>query len=69
MPGIPSLAGQPDAFIQYRNFVFFRSGARKNDIMSPIAAALDDDDVRLFGAYYAGLTPANRPPRRTTIRR
>ena len=32
----PSLAGQPDAFIQWQ-LVFFRSGARKNEVMSPIA--------------------------------
>jgi cytochrome c553 len=56
MPGIPSLAGQPDAFIQYQ-LVFFRSGARKSDIMAPVAQSLSDDEVRAFGAHYAALPP------------
>jgi cytochrome c553 len=55
-PDIPSLAGEPDAFIQYQ-LVFFRSGARKNAIMSPIAESLSDDDVRTLAAYYASLPP------------
>ena len=33
---IPSLAGQKDQFIQWQ-LVFFRSGARKNEQMQPIA--------------------------------
>lgn len=56
MPGIPSLAGQPDAFLQYQ-LVFFRTGARKNDIMSPIAEGLSDDDVRSLSTYFAALPP------------
>jgi cytochrome c553 len=55
-PGIPSLAGQPEAFIEYQ-LVFFRSGARKSDIMAPTAASLSDDEVRRFAAYYAALIP------------
>lgn len=33
---IPSLAGQPDQFIQWQ-LVFFRAGSRKNEQMQPIA--------------------------------
>jgi hypothetical protein len=32
---IPSLAGQPDSFLQWQ-LVFFRSGTRKNEQMQPI---------------------------------
>src|SRR3954469_25260167 len=32
---IPSLAGQPDQFIQWQ-LVFFRSGSRRNEQMQPI---------------------------------
>src|SRR5450432_1691032 len=35
---IPSLAGQPDQFIQWQ-LVFFRSGTRKNEQMQPIVLA------------------------------
>jgi cytochrome c553 len=53
---IPSLAGQQDQFIQWQ-LVFFRSGARKSEIMQPIADQIDNNDVRNLGAYFASLTP------------
>ena len=52
----PSLAGQPDEFIQWQ-LVYFRSGARKSDVMQPIAEALTNEDIRNLGAYYASLPP------------
>lgn len=52
----PSLAGQPDEFVQWQ-LVYFRSGARKNDVMSPISEALSNQDIRNLGAYYASLSP------------
>jgi cytochrome c553 len=60
MPGVPSLAGQTDQFIQWQ-LVFFRSGRRENPLMSPIAADLTDEDVRNLGAYFASL-PRNADP-------
>jgi cytochrome c553 len=53
---IPSLAGQPDQFIQWQ-LVFFRGGARKNEQMQPIAEQIGNEDVRILGAYFAALTP------------
>ncbi len=53
---IPSLAGQQDQFIQWQ-LVFFRSGARKNEQMQPIAEQIQNDDIRNLGAYFASLTP------------
>ena len=53
---IPSLAGQPDQFIQWQ-LVFFRGGARKNEQMQPIVEAISNEDIRVLGAYFAGLTP------------
>ena len=53
---IPSLAGQPDQFIQWQ-LVFFRGGARKNEQMQPIAEAIGNEDIRTLGAYFASLTP------------
>jgi cytochrome c553 len=53
---IPSLAGQPDQFIQWQ-LVFFRSGARKSEQMQPIVEQIDNDDIRNLGAYFASLTP------------
>jgi len=56
MENTPSLAGQPDQFIQWQ-LVFFRGGARKSDVMTPMAEQLTNDDVRNLGAYFASLTP------------
>jgi cytochrome c553 len=53
---IPSLAGQPDQFLQWQ-LVFFRGGARKNEQMQPIAEQVGNEDVRALGAYFASLTP------------
>ena len=59
MAGSPSLAGQPDGFLQWQ-LVYFRSGTRKNEVMQPIAASLSDDDIRNLAAHFAALKP---PPR------
>ena len=53
---IPSLAGQPDQFIQWQ-LVFFRSGARKNEQMQPIVEQINNEDIRNLGAYFASLAP------------
>ena len=53
---IPSLAGQPDQFIQWQ-LVFFRGGSRKNEQMQPIAAQISNEDIRILGAYFAALPP------------
>jgi cytochrome c553 len=56
MENIPSLAAQPDQFIQWQ-LVFFRAGTRKNEQMQPIVEQLDNEDIRNLGAYFAQLTP------------
>src|SRR5690348_11504279 len=57
---IPSLAGQPDQFIQWQ-LVFFRAGTRKNEQMQPIVEQLSNDDIRNLGAYFSSLTPPKAP--------
>jgi cytochrome c553 len=56
MEKVPSLAAQPDQFIQWQ-LVFFRAGTRKNEQMQPIVEQLTNDDIRNLGAYYASLPP------------
>lgn len=58
---IPSLAGQPDQFIQWQ-LVYFRAGARKNELMLPVAEGITNEDVRNLGAYFSSLTPPKSPP-------
>src|SRR3954464_2780315 len=58
---IPSLAAQPDQFTQWQ-LVFFRGGARKNEQMQPIAEQVSNEDIRVFGAYFASLPPPKPTP-------
>jgi cytochrome c553 len=61
MPLTPSLAAQPDEFVQWQ-LVYFRSGARKSEVMGPIAEALKNEDIRNLGAFYASLAPPKPAP-------
>jgi len=61
MENIPSLAAQPDQFIQWQ-LVFFRAGTRKNEQMQPIVEQLDNEDIRNLGAYFAQIAPPKAPP-------
>jgi cytochrome c553 len=58
---IPSLAAQPDLYVQWQ-LVFFRSGTRKNEQMQPIVEQINNDDIRSLGAYFASLAPAKPLP-------
>ena len=57
---IPSLAGQPDQFIQWQ-LVYFRAGSRKNAQMQPIMEDITNEDIRNLGAYFASLAPPKPP--------
>ena len=61
LENIPSLAAQPDAFIQWQ-LVYFRSGTRKNEQMQPVVEPLTNEDIRNLAAYFASLPP---PPKKT----
>jgi cytochrome c553 len=58
---MPSLAGQPDQFVQWQ-LVFFRAGTRKNEQMQPVVEQLNNEDIRNLGAYFASLTPPKARP-------
>jgi cytochrome c553 len=51
---IPNLAGQKSAYLQTQ-LTAFRSGDRKHDLMSAVAALLDDADVENLAAYWSSL--------------
>lgn len=61
MEGSPNLAGEPDLYVEWQ-LVYFRGETRKNEMMTPAAAELTDDDIRDLGAYFAKLPPAVPPP-------
>lgn len=57
----PSLAGQPDLFVQWQ-LIFFRAGTRKSDVMQPMVEGLSNEDIRNLGGYFAALPPPPRTP-------
>jgi cytochrome c553 len=50
----PVIWGQNEGYLIYQ-LRDFKSGRRKNDLMSPIAAALDQADINPLAAYFSGL--------------
>ena len=51
-PEWPNLAGQHAAYIE-RQLKAFKAGERKNDLMSPMAMILSDEDMADLAAYFA----------------
>jgi cytochrome c553 len=60
LPANPNLAGQDAGYIA-RQLHAFKSGARVNEIMKAMAAALTDEDMAALGAYYARQASGARP--------
>ena len=54
IPDYPNLAGQKVKYLESA-IKAYRSGERKNPIMSPMAAGLTDTDVANLAAYFASL--------------
>lgn len=64
LPG-PTLAGQSEAYLAAA-LDAYKTGARNNAMMTPIAAGMDDADIRDIAAYFASLEcrgAANAPDR------
>jgi cytochrome c553 len=53
IPTNPNLAGQHPQYL-YKQLADYKSGRRKNPIMSGIVANLSDGDMRNLAAYFAG---------------
>lgn len=52
MPGIPSLAGQPEIYL-VSQLKQFRDGQRKNETMSFMAKPMSDADIENVSAWFA----------------
>jgi cytochrome c553 len=57
MPEYPNLAGQHDDYLA-NSLRSYKSGVRKNAIMSGMAAPLTEQDIRALAKYYAAQRPA-----------
>jgi cytochrome c553 len=54
LPDAPHLAAQPAAYLE-RALRAYRSGERRNEVMSIAARGLSDDDIRDLSVYYAAI--------------
>lgn len=54
IPQAPNLAGQSDTYL-VKTLKDYRSGARKDDMMSLVAPALKDKDIDDLAAYYSAI--------------
>lgn len=55
--GIPTIVGlEVDYFVT--TMKFYQSGARTNQTMNSVALALNDDQLKALGVYFATLKPA-----------
>ena len=58
---IPSLAGHPAPYLVIQ-LILFREQQRQNEIMTPLAKGLSDEDIENLAAYYAAQTRVATDP-------
>jgi cytochrome c553 len=61
LPEAPNLAGQSEVYL-VKALNDYRSGARKNDMMSLVAPTLKDNDIDDLAAYYSAIEVTVAPP-------
>ncbi|NIC08077.1 c-type cytochrome [Billgrantia bachuensis] len=68
--GVPSLAGQP-ALALTNQLIYFRERLRRNEIMTPQAQGLSDEEIQGLAAYYAEqpLAPPDEAPDKELMER
>lgn len=54
IPMYPNLAGQKEAYL-IKQLKDFKSGARKDPVMAPMAMPLTDADIANISAFYASM--------------
>ena len=54
IPMYPNLAGQKAAYLA-KQLKDFKSGARKDPVMAPMAMGLSEEDIANISAFYASL--------------
>jgi cytochrome c553 len=62
LPEAPHLAGQPERYL-VKSLEEYRTGARKNDMMTLVVKNLSDQDIADLAAYYAAIEISAQPPR------
>ena len=62
VPEAPNLAGQVEQYL-VKAMTDYRSGARKNDMMSLVAPTLKDQDIADLAAYFSSIEVQVAPPK------
>ena len=62
LPEAPHLAGQPERYL-VKSLDDYRTGARKNDMMTLVAKNLSDQDIADLAAYYGAIEISATPPK------
>jgi cytochrome c553 len=61
IPGAPNIAGQPKEYL-VKAMQDYKSGARKNDMMSLIMPQVTEKDIELLAAYYSAIEVSVKAP-------
>src|SRR5579885_2540856 len=61
LPDAPNLAGQVEVYLA-KALQDYRTGARRNEMMSLVAKPLKDDDIADLAAYFAAIPVTVGPP-------
>jgi len=61
IPEAPNLAGQNERYL-VEQLTAFKSGERKNEMMSIVSQSLSDADIQNLAAYYSGIAMSLKPP-------
>ena len=61
LPDAPNLAGQNPVYVE-RALKEYRSGTRRNEVMSVTAKNLTDEDIRDLAMYYASIEIVVKTP-------
>ncbi len=61
IPEAPNLAGQSEGYL-IEQITAFKSGERKNEMMSVVVQDLTDTDIENLAAYYSGIAISVKAP-------
>jgi cytochrome c553 len=61
IPEAPNLAGQTETYL-IEQIAAFKSGERKNEMMSVVVQDLSDTDIENLAAYYSGIAISVKAP-------
>jgi cytochrome c553 len=62
LPDAPHIAGQPEIYL-VKALTEFKTGVRKNEMMSVVVAMMTADDIRNVAAYYSAIEITVKPPK------